>query len=102
MNLSRHSAPQMDRKPRYRHKVASFRKNSMERIDVSLDEYNGSDLVNIAVVRDATGAHSLNGMKGTARYVTVQTRQLRDLIEALRTAERLAVAEGILSAEVDR
>ena len=101
MNLSRHSAPQMERKPHYRHKVASLRKNSVERIEVTLDKYNGSDLVNIAVVRDATGSHSLNGMKGTARYVTVQTGQLRDLIEALQDAERRAVAEGILPAELD-
>ena len=102
MNLSQHSAPQMTRQPKYRHKVATLRKNSMERVGITLDEYNGNDLLNIAVVRDSTGSHALNHMKGTARYVTLQTRQLRDLIRCLQDAERRAVAEGILAPEVSQ
>jgi len=96
MNLRRHTAPQMLREPKYRHKIASFRKNSMERVDVELIEYNGCDLAHIAVVRDASGHHSLNHMKGTARYVSLNVRQLPQLIEALQEAERRAIAEGFL------
>jgi hypothetical protein len=86
----------MPRSPRYKHKVATLRKNSMERIDITLEEYNGCDLLNIAVVRDSTGRHFLNGMRGTARYVSVSTRLLPQLIEALQEAERQARAQGIL------
>ncbi len=55
MNLTPHTAPKMDRAPRYRHKVASFRKNSMERLDIVIEEYNGLDLLNLSVTRDSSG-----------------------------------------------
>src|SRR3954451_10647095 len=71
-----HTAPKMACAPRYRHKVASFRKNSMERVDVTLEEYNGLDLLNISVTRDSSGRHSLTKMRGTARYISLQTKQL--------------------------
>src|SRR5690349_6832936 len=72
MNLSPHTAPKMARAPRYRHKVASFRKNSMERVDVTLEEYNGLDLLNLSITRDSSGRHSLNRMRGTALYISLQ------------------------------
>ena len=81
---------QDERAPRYKHKVATLRKNSMERLDITLEEYNGCDLVNLAVVRDSTGHHSLNRMKHTARYVSVSARLLPQLIEALQQAESRA------------
>jgi hypothetical protein len=96
MNLTPHSAPKMQRAPRYKHKVATLRKNSMERLDITLEEYNGCDLVNLAVVRDSSGHHTLNRMKHTARYVSVSARLLPQLIEALQEAERQARAQGIL------
>ena len=96
MNLTPHSAPKMIRAPRYKHKVASLRKNSMERLDITLEEYNGADLVNLAVARDSTGHHRLNGMRGTARYVSLNARLLPQLIAALQEAERKAVELGIL------
>lgn len=96
LNLTPHSAPKMQRAPRYKHKVATLRKNSMERINITLEEYNGFDLVNLAVVRDSTGQHRLNGMRGTARYVSLHTRLLPQLIEALRTAEQKAKELGVL------
>lgn len=99
MNLTPHSAPKMQRAPRYKHKVATLRKNSMERLDITLEEYGGHDLLNIAVVRDSTGHHRLNGMRGTARYVSVNTRLLPQLIAALQDAERKAQELGILSPE---
>jgi hypothetical protein len=98
MNLTPHSAPKMQRAPRYKHKVATIRKNSMERLDITLEEYNGNDLVNLAVVRDSTGHHSLNRMKRTARYVSVSTRLIPKLIEALQAAERKAMEIGALEA----
>ena len=87
MNLTPHSAPKMQRAPRYKHKVATLRKNSMERLDITLEEYNGCDLVNLAVVTDSTGHHRLNRMKHTARYVSVSARLPPQLIEALQEAE---------------
>ena len=47
MNFTPHSAPKMSRPPRYRHKIGSFHKNSLERVEVELTEYNGVDLCNI-------------------------------------------------------
>ena len=96
MNLTPHSAPKMQRAPRYRHKIASLRKNSLERIEVELIEYNDIDLCHIAVKRDNTGYHSLNEMKNTARYVSLSVRLLPQLIAALQDAERKALAEGLL------
>jgi hypothetical protein len=86
----------MQRAPRYKHKVATLRKNSMERLDISLEEYNGCDLVNLAVVRDSTGKDRLNGMRGTARYVSVSTRLLPQLIAALQEAQQKAAELGLL------
>src|SRR4051812_19461802 len=96
MNLTPHTAPKMDRASRYRHKVASFRKNSMERVDITIEEYNGLDLLNLFVTRDSSGKHSLNRMRGTARYISLQVKQLPQLIEALKEAERLAIKQGLL------
>jgi len=92
----------MARAPSYRHKIASLRKNSMERIDVTLEEYNGTDLLNIAVVRDSTGSHTLNRMKETARYVSVGVRLLPQLIEALATAEHKAREMNLISHAPER
>ena len=96
MNLTPHSAPKMPRAARYKYKVATLRKNSMERLDITLEEYNGCDLLNLAVIRDDSGRHSLNGMKGTARFVSVAVRLLPQLIAALQEAKRKAEAEGLL------
>ncbi len=96
MNLTPHSAPKMNRPPRYRHKIGSFHKNSLERVEVELTEYNGVDLCNIAVVRDDSGRHSLNGMKGTARYVSLGVRHLDRLISDLTKAREHAHAMGLL------
>ena len=97
MNLIPHTAPQMGRAPRYRHRIANLRKNSMERLTVTLEEYNGADLLNIAVVRDSSGSHSLNRMKGTARFVSIGARLLPDIIRALQDAKAKAVELGILA-----
>jgi hypothetical protein len=96
MNLTPHSAPKMARAPRYKHKVATIRKNSMERLDICLEEYNNVDLVNLSVVRDSTGRHSFNGMRGTARYVSLNARLLPQLIAALQDAQRKAIELGII------
>ncbi|HEY7557158.1 MAG TPA: hypothetical protein VIH18_20340 [Candidatus Binatia bacterium] len=96
MTLNPHSAPKMSRAPRYRHKVASIRKNSLERIDIELIEYNGNDLCHIAVKRDSSGHHSLNRMKETARYVSLNVRLLPQLITALQDAQRKAFELGIV------
>jgi hypothetical protein len=96
MNLTPHSAPKMARGPRYRHKIATIRKNSMERLDVTLEEYNGADLLNLTVVRDSTGKHRLNGMRSTARYVSLNARLLPQLIAALQDAQRKAAELGII------
>jgi hypothetical protein len=101
MHLTPHSAPKMPRAARYKHKVASLRKNSMERLDISLEEYNGAYLVNLSVVRDSTGRHSLNGMRGTARFVSLSVQLLPPLILALQEAERQAVKEGLLDKQSD-
>ena len=101
MNLNPHSAPKMGRSPRYKHKVASLRKNSLERLDITLEEYNGADLLNLTVVRDSTGNYRLNGMRGTARYVSVNARLLPQLIAALQDAERKAIELGLLSKAED-
>jgi hypothetical protein len=99
--LRRHSAPAMGRLPRYKHEIAALRKNSCERLHVSLEEYNGLDLVNLAVKRDSTGKHRIGGMKQTARYVSIQLRQLPDLIRALQDAQAKAITEGLLEASVE-
>ena len=88
----------MGRAPLYKIEIAALRKNSCERLHVSLEEYNGTDLTNLAVKRDGTGKHRLNGMKATARFVSIQTRLLPDLIRALQGAEARAIAEGLLQA----
>jgi hypothetical protein len=94
--LNPHAAPAMGRAPRYKHRIASLRKNSCERLDISLEEYNGCDLLNLSVVRDSSGSHVLNRMKSTARFVSVSVRMLPDLIEALQAAERQARCMEIL------
>jgi hypothetical protein len=86
----------MQRAARYKHKVATLRKNSLERLEITLEEYNGCDLLNLAVVRDSSGSHRLNGMRGTARYVSLNTRLLPQLIAALQDAQRKAAELGIL------
>jgi hypothetical protein len=96
MTLNPHSAPKMHRAPRYRHKVASIRKNSLERIEIELIEYNDNDLCHIAVKRDSSGHHSLNRMKETARYVSLNVRLLPQLIAALRDAEQRAQELNLL------
>jgi hypothetical protein len=96
MNLTPHSAPKMSRTARYKHTIANIRKNSCERLQVTLEEYNGCDLLNLSVVRDSTGRHRLNGMRGTARYVSLNTRLLPQLIAALQEAERKARELGVL------
>jgi hypothetical protein len=101
LNLAPHSAPKMARAARYKHKVATLRKNSMERLDITLEEYNGADLLNIAVVRDSTGHHRLNGMRGTARYVSLNARLLPQLIAVLQDAQRKAAELGVLSFETN-
>jgi hypothetical protein len=97
--LRRHTAPKMDRAASYKHQIATLRKNSMERLEVSLEEYNGADLCNIAVRRDSTGSHALNGMKATARFVSVNIRQLPALIAALQQAEAKAHEMGLLHSQ---
>jgi hypothetical protein len=62
---------------------------------VQLTEHNGVDLVDVAVVRDTTGKHDVRGMKGTARYVSLNVRQLSALIAGLEDARRRATAEGL-------
>lgn len=94
--LRRHSAPAMGRAPKYKHEIAAMRKNSCERVHISLEEYNGVDLLNLAVKRDSTGRHNLKDMKQTARFVSIQTRQLPELIKALQNAEAKAKAMGLL------
>ena len=84
----------MGRAPRYKHRIASLRKNSCERLDITLEEYNGADLLNLSVVATTVGRHALNRMKGTARFVSVGVRMLPDLIEALQAAERQALRDG--------
>jgi hypothetical protein len=101
MNLTPHSAPKMPRAARYKHKIATLRKNSMERLDITLEEYNGCDLLNLAVVRDSTGNHSLNRMKGTARFVSVNVCLLPQLIVALQDAQHRAHELGLLPSEID-
>jgi hypothetical protein len=86
----------MGRTARYKHRIASLRKNSLERLDITLEEYNGVDLLNLAVVRDSTGKHRLNAMRGTARYVSINARLIPQLILALQDAERKATELGIL------
>jgi hypothetical protein len=86
----------MHRAPRYRHKVASIRKNSLERIEIELIEYNDNDLCHIAVKRDSSGHHSLNKMRETARYVSLKVQLLPQLIDALQGAQRKAIELGIV------
>lgn len=64
---------------------------------MSLEEYNGTDLCNLSVVRDSTGKHRTDRMKGTARFVSIQTAQLPTLIEALQEAARKAIEIGVLA-----
>jgi hypothetical protein len=99
LNLTPHSAPKMARAARYKHTIANIRKNSCERLQVTLEEYNGCDLVNLSVVRDSTGRHSLNGMRGTARFVSLNARLLPQLIAALQDAERKAQELGLLATD---
>jgi hypothetical protein len=89
----------MGRSPRYKHKVASLRKNSLERLDITLEEYNGADLLNLTVVRDSTGTHRLNGMRGTARYVSIGVHLLPQLIACLQDAQRKAIERGVLASQ---
>jgi hypothetical protein len=35
-------------------------------------------------------------MRGTARYISLQVKQLPQLIEALKEAEQLAIRQGLL------
>src|SRR5687767_11951238 len=94
--LNPHSAPKMARAARYKHTIANIRKNSCERLQVTLEEYNNVDLVNLSVIRDNSGRHSLNGMRGTARFVSVNIRLLPQLIEALQDAQLKARELGVL------
>ncbi len=99
--LQRHSAPQMGRQARYKHQIASLRKNSCERLTVSIEEYNGTDLLNLAVKRDSTAKHRIGSMKQTARFVSIQVHQLPALIEALKNAEAKAREIGLLENRKD-
>jgi hypothetical protein len=68
----------------------------MARTDITLEEYNGADLLNLVVVRDSTGKHRLNGMRRTARHVSFNARLIPQLIAALKDAKHKAVELGVL------
>lgn len=98
---NRHTAPAMGRAPAYKHEIASLRKNSGERLVVTLEEYNRSDLCNLTVRRDGSGQHRKGKMKATARVVSIRVSQLPALIAALQDARAKAVDMGTLEPEPD-
>ncbi len=64
--------------------LASFRKNAREEVHISLDEFNGHDLINIRVFYDAGNGDMRPGKQGLA----IRLEQLPDLMEALAIVER--------------
>ena len=69
--------------------IATIRKNGREEIRVSLDHFKGHDLVNLRVFyRDAEG-EMRPGKQGLAFRVEL----LRDVLDALRSAEAQALSE---------
>jgi hypothetical protein len=64
--------------------LASFRKNTREEVRVSLDEFNGYDLVNIRVWYQTEDGEVRPGKQGLA----IRLEQLPELQAALATVEQ--------------
>ena len=71
--------------------LASFRKNAREEVRVSLDEFNGHELVNIRVWYQTESGQVRPGKQGLA----MRLEQLPDLMEALATVARSLSPESV-------
>jgi hypothetical protein len=87
MNLTPHIAPRWSAHRTIGTTAASFGKNSMERVDVTLEEYNGIDLqtcLSPATVRASTPSRGCAGPLGTS---ISSSKQLLQLIASLKEGE---------------
>jgi hypothetical protein len=75
--------------------IAIIAKNKRERVRVALDAYRGVDLVDIRVLAQLDDPSGL--LVATKKGVSLKIEQLPELISALRAAEAVARARGLLS-----
>ncbi len=97
--LRRHSVPAMKRHAKYKHVIADLRKNSAERLGIQLEEYNRANLLSIIVRRNSTGRHSLRGMNGTARSVSILNLGSVGLDKTADKANKFSLNHGNVSVE---
>lgn len=71
--------------------LASFPKNSREEVQISLDEFNGHDLINMRVWFQATNGE----MRPSRQGLSIRVEQFADLMEALRTVEQALESEAV-------
>lgn len=76
--------------------IATIAKNSLEDVRVALDEYQGTDLIDVRVWADfKTGPAGLIRAP-TKKGVALNVRALPELIRALQGAEEEARRRGLL------
>ncbi len=76
--------------------VAELRKNGREVVRVAIREFHGCHNVDLRVYAE----NGRQEVVPTAKGISIKPALLRPVIDALREAERVAVAEGLISAEV--
>ena len=72
--------------------VAVVRKNGLEEIRVSLDSYNGHDLLDVRTYADFSGAGE---RRATKKGISLRVDALPELITALHKAEAQARGRGL-------
>lgn len=75
------------------HVVATLQKNAIEEVHVTLDEYNGAQLIDIRVF---TQYRTTGEIGPTKKGVSLKLELLPQLVEALRQAETKARSQGLL------
>ncbi len=76
--------------------IVDLPKNSRELVRVAIREFRGCRNVDLRVYAE----NGRQEVVPTAKGISIKPALLRPVIDALREAERVAVAEGLISAEV--
>jgi hypothetical protein len=74
--------------------IATLVKNAREQVRVSLDHYQGHDLIDVRVVMELNP--ETKAMMPTKKGISLRIEQLPDLISALRKAVEEARRRGLL------
>jgi hypothetical protein len=82
----------MSRPAQYEFVIGELRKNAAERVQVSLHEFNGHDMLSVRVYV----GQDVGQAKPTQKGITVNVVTLPKLISLLQEAEAKARAEGLI------